>query len=106
MAVSGRKRRVEKQLSASEAVTELGQTGLKQFAGSIEDDFALDLRSPTRRVKLYRELRDNSPVIGGAFLAIEQLLRQVAIHVEADSEAPEDEQAAEFVTSCLTDMDQ
>lgn len=93
-------------LKTGEAVTELGSTGLKHFAGNIDDDFLQDLRSQTKRVKLFREMRDNSPVIGGAFLAIEQLLRQVEIHVEAASEDAEDQRAAEFVQSCLDDMDQ
>lgn len=96
----------KKSMPAGEAVTEFGQTGLKRNAGRIDDDFVPELRSPEKRAKLYREIRDNSPVIGGAFIAIEHLLRRVEIRIEAASEDAEDQRTAEFVRQCFHDMNQ
>lgn len=105
MAQPTRRRPIDK-LKPSEAITELGQSGLDHSGGQITDEITRDLQSSTRRHKLYREMRDNSPVLGGAFLAIENLLRRVAIRVEPGTETPEGEADAEFVRQCLHDLQQ
>ena len=83
---------------------ELGASGLKQWSGRIEQDFLRDLNSSDKRYKLYREIRDNSPVVGGAFAAIGNLLRRTAIITNAGGTDEADERAAELVRTSLEDM--
>lgn len=86
--------------------TELGATGLKHSAGFIDDDFLPELRGTDRRHKLYREIRDNSPVIGGAFFAIENILRGVQLDVRPGDDTPEGADRATFTKLALEGMKQ
>jgi len=97
-----RRKAVEK----ADAFTELGATGLKQFSGIIDDDFVPELRSPVQRHKLYREIRDNSAVIGGALLATELLLRRVTITAKAASDSPQDQDRAAFLQENIEQLEQ
>lgn len=57
-------------------------------------------------------MRDNDPIIGAIFFAIENMLRSVQFRVEPEASGPDgkpttdDIEAAEFVNSCLADMEQ
>ncbi|MGE0289052.1 MAG: hypothetical protein AB7I42_22995 [Bradyrhizobium sp.] len=86
--------------------TELGATGLKRYGGYIEDEFVRDLRNTTQRHRFYREIRDNSPAIGGARFAIDNILCRVDLRVDAASDDPQDQEIAAFVQSCFEDMSQ
>lgn len=78
---------------------ELGATGLKRSGtrSLIDEEFLPQLKG-THAIKIYREMRDNDPVIGAILFAIEMLIRQVDWRVEGD------EELTKFVESCLTDM--
>lgn len=82
------------------ALDELGVTGLQRMGrrSTISEEFLPQL-SGERARKVYREMRDNDPVIGAMFFAIEMLVRQVEWRVEGGSE-----ELVEFVESCLSDM--
>src|SRR5919204_3854138 len=82
---------------------ERGRTGLKRFGGYIQEEFLRDLRG-RQGIKVYREMRDNSAVVGAIAFAIEQLIRQVSWVVEPDSEQTVDVEAAEYLDSCRQDM--
>lgn len=88
---------------AANAYTEFGATGLKQFSGYVREEWLKDLIG-RRGLLMYREMRDNDPIIGAIFFAIEMLLRGVSFHVEA-GDGPDDQEAAEFVESCLGDTE-
>jgi hypothetical protein len=55
---------------------ELGITGLRRVGGYVEDEFVPQLRG-RKAVQAYREMADNSAVIGAWLFTIRQLLRQI-----------------------------
>lgn len=83
---------------------EFGATGLRQYGGYVREEWLRELQG-WRGMRVLREMRDNDPIVGAIFFAIEMLLRGVSFHVEGVGSAPEDQQAADFVTSCLADME-
>ena len=83
---------------------ELGSTGLKEQGGYIREDFLLEFVG-SRKYKILREMLDNEPLIAGVDYAIRQLIKQVKWSVKPASESAEDVALAEFVESCLHDME-
>lgn len=53
-----------------------GVPGLKRHGGYLTEEFHPDLRG-RKKDKVFREMEDNSPLIGGALWAMEALVRQV-----------------------------
>jgi hypothetical protein len=82
---------------------EVGRSGLKRVSGYVEEEFLPQLRG-RKAVAIYREMADNSPVIGAFLLAIERLIRQIEWRVEPASSKAEDKANAEFVEQCMEDM--
>ena len=93
------------ELSPELALSILGDTGLKRYGGFVSEEILKEL-ADGKGVKLFREMADNHPVIGGILFAITYLLRSVPWTVESASESPEDIKAADLVSSCLDDMAQ
>lgn len=83
---------------------ELGATGLRQFSGYVREEWLRDLQG-WRGLRILREMRDNDPIIGAFIFAIEMLTRKVKFHVEGETPSPEDQEAADFITSCMADME-
>src|SRR6266567_433746 len=82
---------------------EIGVTGLRAFGGWVREEFLPNLVGRQGAQK-FREMRDNSPTIGGILSVIEATLRKVEWRVEpADDSAPAREMA-EFVEQCMDDM--
>lgn len=84
---------------------EFGASGLRQFSGYVREEWLRDLIG-WRGIRILREMRDNDAIIGAFFFAIEMLLRGVTFHVEGVTKSSEDQAAADFVNSCLFDMEQ
>src|SRR4051794_2932148 len=82
---------------------EVGRSGLKRVSGYVQEEFLPQLRG-RKAVQIYREMSDNSPVIGGFLFAIERLIRQVEWRVGPASENADDKANAEFVEQCMNDM--
>lgn len=92
---------------------ELGQTGLRRQGGLVFEDPLRQLQGQQGR-KIYREMQDNDPVIGALLFTIDMLMRQVkwdiVPHTKTDpagnelDPTPEDVAEAEFVDSCLKDL--
>lgn len=59
-----------------------------------------------RGVQTYTEMVDNDATIGGVWFAIEMLMRNASFQVEPGGEAEIDKEAAEFVESCMYDMEE
>ena len=87
------------------AFVELGATGLRQFSGYVREEWLRELQG-WRGIRIYREMEDNDPVIGAFMFAIEMLLRTVSFTMDPASQSPDDLEAAAFVDSCITDMEQ
>lgn len=84
---------------------ELGKTGLNAVGGWIEEEFLRELRG-YRGIRVIKEMSENDAIVGATLFAIEMLMRQVDWRVEPASEDNIDVEAAEFVETCLHDMEQ
>jgi hypothetical protein len=82
---------------------ELGVTGLKQYSGLIYEEFLPQLQGQ-KAYKVYKEMQDNSPIIGAVLYAVESTLRSVDWTVEPATDESDDIEAAEFLESCMHDM--
>ena len=83
---------------------QLGTTGLRRYGAQIYEEFLPELRWP-RAGKVYQEMSDNDPVIGSILYLAEMLIRGTTWGVEAASTSAVDAEAAEFLTSCMDDME-
>jgi len=90
--------------AAGSAFLELGQSGLRQSAGHIREEFLRDLAG-WRGAQVYREMRDNDPVVGAILFSVEMLLRGVEWRVDPLGDGRADRLAAEFVRECLDGME-
>ncbi len=82
---------------------EYGVSGLKHAAGSILEEWLPQLQYD-RAVKVFREMRDNDPVVGSFLYGIEMLLRDVDWSVKPYDSSPDALMKSEFVDSCMHDM--
>lgn len=79
--------------------SEVGTTGLRQYGGFVVEEWLRAL-SGRRAAWAFREIMDNSPVVGAILFAIEWLARGAEWRVDPGN----DSAAAEFVESCMDDM--
>lgn len=82
---------------------EIGRIGQRRYGGVIYEEFLHELRGK-RGIEVYREMADNDDVIGAILYAIEMLIRQTDWNVEPGGASAKDREAAEFVESCMNDM--
>jgi hypothetical protein len=82
---------------------ELGSTGLNRWGGYVAEEWLPELQG-TRGIKVYKEMRDNDPIVGAFLFALEMLMRQVTWGTEGASDKDVDQEAAEFLESCMYDM--
>lgn len=83
---------------------QLGTSGLRRQGGYVYEEFLPNLRWP-RAGKVYKEMADNDPVVGGILYLAEMYIRNVDWIVERASDKPVDIEAAEFLESCMNDME-
>ena len=88
---------------------ELGRVGQRRYgsagSGSVFfEEFLRELQG-IRGVETYQEMADNDSTIGAILFAIEMLMRQCEFHIQPASQDPNDVEAAEFVESCMDDME-
>lgn len=93
----------EEAIGRTEALREIGATGLRRYSGVVQEEFLRQLSGP-QAIRVYREMRENDPVVGAILFAVEMLIRQVSWRVEPASDSNEDLEAAEFLRSCMDDM--
>lgn len=93
----------ESMLRSDMIFQEYGNTGVNRWGQSIFTEQLRELKGRNGRV-LMREMRVNDPVIAAIFFAIENSLKQATWRVAPASSSPEDQEASEFVDSCLHDM--
>jgi hypothetical protein len=90
-------------IAKAETPAEIGFTGLRQYGGQIREEFLPALQG-LRGSLVFREMRENDPVVGAILRAIEMLIRQVRWSMAGATDNADDRTAAEFVESCLYDM--
>jgi len=82
-----------------------GVPGLKRNSGYIDEEWHPKLKGSLARKK-YREMEDNSPVIGASLWIIEALSRQAGwTHEQNDSGHPLAQAGVEFSEQCFGDME-
>lgn len=82
---------------------EIGRIGQRRFGGIVYEEFLPELRG-SRGVEIYHEMSENDDVVGAILYAIEMLVRQTKWNVEPGGSTSKDKEAAEFVESCMDDM--
>ena len=82
---------------------EIGRIGQNRYGGMIFEGFLPELRG-RRGVEVYREMENNDDVVGAILFAMEMLVRQVDWTVDPAGDSAKDKEAAEFVQSCMNDM--
>ena len=83
---------------------QLGNSGLRRYGNAIYEEFLPELRWPQAGM-VYQEMSSNDPVIGAILYLAEMLIRGTTWSVEPASQSAEDVEAAEFLESCMHDMD-
>lgn len=69
------------------------------------EEFLVELQG-LRGVQAYTEMVDNDATIGGVWFAIEMLMRNTDFQIEPGGTSDKDKEAADFVESCLNDMEE
>lgn len=83
---------------------QVGSTGLRRFSGFIYEEFLPELNG-WRGAQTYKEMGDNDSVVGALLSTIDKLCRRVPWRVEPASKESFDIEAAEFLETCMNDMD-
>src|ERR1043166_2710723 len=82
---------------------EIGQTGLRQFSGWVRDEFLPNLVG-RNGMRTYREMADNSPIVGALLWAIRSTMKKVEWRVIPDKDGGEYQEKADFVEGMIHDM--
>jgi hypothetical protein len=95
---------------ASGIFNETGRLGQYRFgtgmgSGIFYEEFLRELHG-RRGVEVFKEMSENDDIIGAVLFAIEMLMRQVEWNVKEAGNTEADLKAAEFVYSCMNDMDE
>jgi hypothetical protein len=83
----------------------IGSTGLTTFGGQVYEEFLRELQGDRWR-RVLREMIDQDPVIGSILFAVEMLIRQVDWRIVSGADDSASQEAAEFISSALDDMEQ
>lgn len=81
----------------------LGTSGLPVYSGKVYDEALPELHGERGR-KIFREMSEQDPIIGGILLGIEMLSRQVEWTIKPADDTDEAKSVAEFFDECLSDM--
>lgn len=83
---------------------ELGVTGLRRSGGQITEEFLPMLRGQLGR-RVFAEMSENDPLIGGALLAMREVVARLDWKITPpENPTPAETAQAEFVQECLDDM--
>lgn len=89
--------------SSFKLTAEIGRSGVRRFAGWMQEEFDPDLRGQ-RGMRRFDEMRRNDPDVGAILTAIEMSIQSVDWSVERAGEEKADEEAALFLEQCMNDM--
>ena len=82
---------------------EIGRIGQRRYGGTLYEEF-LHVLIGKKGIEVYCEMSENDDVVGAILFAIEMLVRQCDWNVEPGGDTAKDKEAAEFVDSCMNDM--
>lgn len=82
---------------------DIGFYGLRQFSGHVREEFLPQLAGRQAQ-RVYREMLDNSSVVGAVMFAIQQSMRKVTWRVEPPNDSAAAKAQVEFVESLMADM--
>jgi broad specificity phosphatase PhoE len=82
---------------------EYGQSGLRAFSGWVREEFVPELVG-RQGARTYREMADNSPIVGSMLYAIKATMLKVQWRVIPPSEGGDAQEKADFVDSMMRDM--
>ena len=83
---------------------ELGRIGVERYGGLYYEEFLRELQGKNG-IRTYYEMSENDDVVGAILYAIEMLIRQASWTVQPASDEEIDVQAADFIESCMNDME-
>lgn len=84
--------------------SEIGRSGLNRWGGTINQEWLSDLKG-IKAIRVYTEMSSNDPVIGALLFAMEMLIKGAEWRVEPSGNSNIDMEAADFLESCLHDME-
>lgn len=84
--------------------SELGRTGLNRFGGWISEEWLPELQG-SKGAEIYKRMSTNDAIISGGLFAIKMLAKQVPWRAVPGGSSSKDIRAAEFLESCLYDME-
>lgn len=90
-------------MDAGMTYREVGASGLRAFSGWVREEFLPALQGRQGMAK-YREMIDNSPIVGAIKSAVEATMRKVEWRVTPANDSGEAVEKAEFIESCMEDM--
>lgn len=85
------------------SMKELGRLGQKRYGGFFFEEFLKELQG-RKGIAIYKEMSENDDIAGAILYAIEMLIRQASWNVQPRGTTPADEEARDFVLSCMDDM--
>ena len=93
--------------SVKHEIGRIGQlrSGVHGNGSIFMEEFLPELQG-LRGVQAYTEMVDNDATVGGVWFAIEMLMRKCEFHIEPSGDAAKDKEAAEFIESCMNDMEE
>lgn len=91
------------ELSRGMVFDDVGSYGLRAFSGYVREEFLPQLMGRQAQ-RVYREMLDNSSVVGAVMFSITQAMRRVTWRIKPVSDSGEAKEAAEFVETLMQDM--
>lgn len=91
------------QMSYGMTFKEVGSAGLRQWSGFVREEFLYQLQD-RQGAAIYREMADNSPVIGAILFAIQSTMRKVEWRTVPADDTPAGQEMADFADSLRNDM--
>ena len=85
------------------SLKELGRLGQKRYGGFFYEEFLKELQG-RKGMAVFQEMSENDDTIGAILFSIEMLIRQATWDVQPGGSTPADEEAKDFVLSCMDDM--
>lgn len=85
------------------SLKELGRLGQKRYGGFFYEEFLKELQG-RKGMAVFQEMSENDDTIGAILFSIEMLIRQATWDVQPGGSTPADQEARDFVFSCMDDM--
>lgn len=82
---------------------EFGRIGQNRWDGVFFEEFLPELHG-LKGIKVYKEMERNDDTVGAILFAIKMLIRHATWSIEPGGDSSIDQEAAEFVESCMDDM--